>query len=63
MSWLTILSFILTLADGLVSQLIKSSAPAEIIAAAQAAVASLQQVEGSPVTKSQLEGARFTPQW
>jgi len=62
-TWLSILSLILSLVDGLVGALIKNNAPAEIIAAAQAALAALQKVEGSPVTSDQLQSMKFTPFW
>jgi uncharacterized membrane protein YesL len=63
MTWLTILQLLLSLAGGLVSALTKAGAAPEVIALAESALTSLQQVEGTPVTKEQLDSVRFTPQW
>lgn len=37
--------------------------PGEVVTGLQAAIASLQKVQGSPVTFSQLEELRIKPKW
>lgn len=63
MSALSIIQLVLTLLGGVLATATKSNLPAEIVAGVQAAIAALQNVQGTPVTKAQLENLRVEPQW
>lgn len=63
MSALAVIQVVLALLSGVLAAATRSNAPQQIIQGVQAAIAALQQVHGSEVTKQQLESLRVTPQW
>ena len=62
MSALAIVQLVITLLSGVASAANKSGL-AEIAAAASAAIAELNKVHGSDVTKGQLDSLSVNPQW
>lgn len=60
---ISIIDLVLSLLSTIIPQLTKSGAPAEIIADVQAALASLQKVQGTPVTYAQMESLRVSATW
>lgn len=63
MSVLAILSVVIPLLKGVLTAVTNSQLPQTVIDAIAAAIAGLESVHGSEVTKEQLESLRITPQW
>jgi outer membrane lipoprotein-sorting protein len=57
------LQLILTLLSGVISVFTKSGAPAELIAALQAALAKIQAVHDTAVTKPEIDSLLLTYKW
>jgi hypothetical protein len=60
---LSILQIVLPLLGGVLNMLMKSNAPAEIIAGVNNAITELTKVHGTLVTKAQVDSLLDTPQW
>jgi len=60
---LSILQIVLPLLGGVLQMLTKSNAPAEIIAGVNNAITELTKVQGTLVTKTQVDSLLDTPQW
>jgi len=63
MSALSLLELGLMLLQMVLAQLTRANGPQVAIEALRRAIAEIEQVRGSEVTRQQLEGMRFTPQW
>jgi len=59
MEWQMLLNVALSLSKIVLAQATKSKLPAEIIESLQVAVAKLEEVHGTPVTKDQVESLRL----
>lgn len=58
MGWFDLVNLGLQILQGILSQATKNKLAPEIIASVEAALTSLRQVYGSPVTREQLEAMR-----
>jgi hypothetical protein len=63
MGWLTIIRLIISLTEGVLGGLTKSNAPQEILDALNVALAKLQEVHGTLVTKVQVDGITLDYKW
>jgi hypothetical protein len=63
MNVLNILAVVIPLLEGVLSAVTKAQLPQEVIQAVASAIAALNQVHGTEVTREQLESLRVTPQW
>lgn len=63
MNGLALFQIALSILGGIMAQATKNKLPQDVIAAIQAAISELNKVQGSPVTKQQLETLRVDPQW
>jgi len=60
---ISVIELVLSLLSTVLASATKGGLPAEIVAGIQAAITSLQAVQGTPVTLAQLESLRVKPDW
>jgi hypothetical protein len=63
MGWITIIQLVISLTEGVLGGLTKSNAPQEILDALSVALGKLQEVHGTLVTKSQVDGITLDYKW
>jgi hypothetical protein len=63
MGWISLIQLAIALTEGALNGLTKATAPQEILDALSSALASLQQVHGSLVTKAQVDGITLDFKW
>lgn len=63
LDWMTLVQLGIFAAQGIIQVATKNKLPQNIIDAANNALAELKKVQGTEVTREQLESLRTSPQW